>query len=66
MEELMCKNCNHEFKLHQQSTYEVWFCDFEDRYGEFCNCNYFESDRATGADGDEIEVPYDDQSYKWN
>jgi hypothetical protein len=68
MEELgpFCNNCGHDFKWHQQSTYGAWFCDFENELGEYCNCNYFEPKRAAGTDGDEIEVPYDSESYRWN
>ena len=57
-----CKNCGHAFKLHQQATFGLWYCDFEDR----CECNYFERKQATGKDGDEIEVQYDSESYRWN
>jgi hypothetical protein len=67
MEELTCKNCGHSFKDHEQSTYDIWYCDAQDgEFGELCNCNYFESKRAAGTDGDEIEVPYDSESYRWN
>jgi primosomal protein N' len=62
-----CKNCSHSFRVHQQSTYQVWFCDAVDNeFGECCDCNSFEQKRAAGTDGDEIEVPYDNQSYRWN
>lgn len=68
MEDLgpFCKNCSHGFKIHEQSVLGLWFCDWQDEFGVYCTCNNFESKRAAGTDGDEIEVPYDDQSYKWN
>lgn len=69
MEELgpWCKNCNHSFKLHQQSaTPKLWFCDFEDEFGECCNCNLFEQKRAKGTQDDPIEVQYDSESYRYN
>lgn len=68
MEELgpFCKHCNHSFSIHEQSTLQIWFCDFENSSGEYCTCNYFESKRAAGTQDDPIEVPYDNESYKWN
>jgi len=69
MDELtpICRNCGHSFKLHEQSTYEIWFCDFEDSSSSnFCICNEFVVKRTIGDDGDEIQVPYDNESYKWN
>lgn len=62
----ICKNCGHSFRLHEQSTHEIWFCDFEDSGGNFCICNEFVVRKATGDDGDEIEVQYDSESYRWN
>jgi hypothetical protein len=61
-----CKNCNHDFKWHEQSFDDIWFCDFENEFGDLCNCAYFASKRAAGTDGDEIEVQYDSESYRWN
>ena len=58
----LCRNCGHTFKVHQQATFGLWYCDFEDR----CTCNNFERKYATGTDGDEIEVQYDSDSYRWN
>lgn len=68
MDELtpICKNCGHSFKFHESSTNNIWFCDFEDSMGNFCICNEFVAKRATGDDGDEIEVPYTSESYRWN
>jgi hypothetical protein len=57
-----CKNCGHAFKWHQQSTFELWYCDYDDN----CICNYFARKVASGDDGDEIEVQYDSESYRWN
>lgn len=57
-----CQNCGHAFKWHQMSTFELWYCDFEDN----CQCNYFERKRAKGTAEDEIEVQYDSDSYRWN
>lgn len=64
MDELnfLCRNCGHAFKLHQIATFGLWYCDFEDR----CPCNNFERKQASGRDGDEIEVQYDSESYRWN
>ncbi len=64
MDELdfLCKNCEHSFRLHQQATFEFWYCDYDNS----CQCNYFERKRATGTDGDEIEVQYDSDSHRWN
>jgi len=61
-----CKNCGHSFKIHEQSTYQIWFCDAVDEFGEYCNCNLFEPKRAAGTQDDPIEVQYDGESYKWN
>jgi len=58
----ICKNCGHSFLFHQQATFELWYFDFDDS-GE---CNYFERKYASGTDGDEIEVQYDNDSYRWN
>jgi len=60
--EFLCK-CGHSFRLHQQSTFDLWYCDGDE---ETCECNYFERKRASGRDGDEIEVQYDSDSYRWN
>ena len=57
-----CKNCGHAFSWHEQSTFELWYCDFEGS----CQCNYFERKQAAGTDGDEIEVQYDSEAYRWN
>ena len=62
----LCNNCGHSFRDHQQSAFDLWYCDFEDESGGYCNCNYFERKRASGRDGDEIEVQYDSDSYRWN
>jgi len=64
MDELnfLCRNCDHALKWHQQATFGLWYCDFED----ICECNYFERKQASGMDGDEIEVQYDSESYRWN
>ena len=62
-----CKNCSHAFKFHQQATFELWYCDdIDEEAGTYCNCNYFERKQATGTPGDEIEVQYDNDSYRWN
>jgi hypothetical protein len=61
-----CKNCGHSFKMHEQSTLNVWFCDKMNEFGEFCTCNCFESKRSSGTQDDPIEVQYDSESYKWN
>jgi hypothetical protein len=69
MEELgpWCKNCSHSFKVHEQSVLGLWFCDAQDdEFGEYCNCNYFEYKQGDGTDGNEFEVPYDSESYRWN
>ena len=66
MDKLICQNCGHSFKVHEQSTIGLWFCDGVDEDGIFCSCNEFVQRRATGKDGDEIIVPYDDQSYRYN
>jgi len=58
----ICKNCGHSFLFHQQATFELWYCDFDDS----CECNYFERKHASGTEGDEIEVQYDGDSYRWN
>lgn len=63
---IICKNCGHSFSLHEQSTHEIWFCDYEGSNGNFCICNEFVVRQATGDDGDEIQVSYDSESYKWN
>jgi hypothetical protein len=62
----LCKNCGHTFEWHEQSIHELWFCDHMDDLGNFCDCNNFVIKRATGKDGDEIEVQYDSETYKWN
>lgn len=62
----ICKNCGHSFALHEQSTHAIWFCDFEDSGGNYCICNEFVVKRATGDDGDEIQLPFDSNSYRWN
>ena len=64
MENLICFNCGHDFKFHQQSI-DAWFCDFEDDLGQWCNCNEFYH-KAAGINGDEFVVPYDSESYRWN
>jgi len=62
-----CKNCGHAFKWHQMATFELWYCDEVDlESGTYCTCNYFERKQASGADGDEIEVQFDNDSYRWN
>ena len=61
-----CKHCSHNFKLHQQNSLNLWFCDGEDEFGEYCTCNYFEPKSALSTDGNEIELPYDSESYRWN
>ena len=67
MEELgpWCKHCGHPFKLHEQSTLQIWFCDYEDEFG-YCPCNNFEPKRAAGTENDPTEVQYDSESYRWN
>jgi hypothetical protein len=60
-----CSNCNHSFEVHEQSVDGLWYCDFEDEFGEYCDCTEFYQ-KATGMYGDEIEVPYTSDSYKWN
>ena len=59
---LICINCGHAFKCHQQSTFELWYCDYEDS----CPCNDFKQKRAAGTKDDPIEVQYDSESYRWN
>lgn len=61
-----CKNCDHAFKYHQQSTFELWYCDFGDDVDGYCTCNYFERKQAIGTSEDEIEVQYNSDSYRWN
>jgi hypothetical protein len=61
-----CKNCEHSFKLHEQSAMDIWYCDFEDRYGEFCTCNYFEPKKVVEVGSNDLEVQYGDESYRWN
>ena len=62
---LFCFNCGHSFKVHEQSVDDLWFCDFEDELGQYCDCNEY-SHRGSGIDGDEFTVPYDNDSYRWN
>ena len=59
---ILCKNCGHSFKWHQQATYELWFCDFANT----CECNEFIKTVGKGTEDDPIEVLYDSESYKWN
>ena len=61
-----CKNCGHPFFMHELATFDLWYCDAVDEFGIFCNCNYFERKYASGHAGDEIEVDYDNESYRWN
>lgn len=65
MDELsfICRNCNHVLRFHQLTTFGIWYCDAID---EKCSCINFERKHATGTDGDEIEVNYDSESYRWN
>jgi hypothetical protein len=65
MEKLICLNCGHSFKIHQQTIDDLWFCDFEDELGQWCNCNEFYH-KAAGTQEDPIEVSYDSESYRWN
>lgn len=65
MEELICMNCQHSFKFHEQSM-DAWFCDFADELGQWCNCNEFIKTVGKGTEEDPIEVSYDSESYRWN
>ena len=66
MEKLnLCATCNHDLEWHQETSYG-WLCDELQDNGEYCACDAFIPKRASGRDGDEIEVPYDNESYRWN
>lgn len=60
--DLPCFLCGHKFRDHNQTeNLRLWWCDIGD-----CPCDSFVPSKATGKDGDEIQVSYDSESYRWN
>jgi hypothetical protein len=58
----LCRLCGHPFKMHECGFDQVvWWC----KDGN-CSCDEFVPSVGSGKDGDEIEVQYDSESYKWN
>jgi len=59
-EDRPCKLCDHALWYHHENDSTNWYCSFAD-----CICELYVP-FYTGTEDDPIEVPYTDESYKWN
>ena len=60
--DVLCYLCGHAFRFHNTTeNLKLWWCDVGN-----CGCDDFIPTKATGKDGDEIQVPYDSDSFRWN
>ena len=62
LDSIICKLCHHEFRYHQQTEdLKIWWCEAESD----CPCDEFFPIQR-GTIDDEIIVPYDSDSFRWN